>query len=105
MTENRTFTRDTVSLEQQSDLSNLIYRTRLHECSDPRDKIYSLLSVAKPASSLDEQIQPDYSRSVVQVYQDFTRSRIRANRDLRILSLVKQARETSTQLIPGSQET
>lgn len=86
-------------------LSNLVHRTRLFECSDPRDKIYSLLSVAKQSEEQESKILPDYSSPVAQVYQDFTRSRILADQDLRILSLVKQANEDSPLAVHGTHRT
>ena len=48
------------------------------EASDPRDTVYALLSIAKErahpdGSKLIDRLQPDYNKSVIEVYRDFIR--------------------------------
>ena len=49
-------------------LPGLIEVTKLSLCSDPRDKIYALLSLLTPGER-DLGIQPNYAKSVTEVYQ------------------------------------
>jgi hypothetical protein len=48
-------------------LTELIKKHKDAQCSDPRDKVYALLSLAKDISSKDMAIV-DYSRTVAEVY-------------------------------------
>lgn len=59
--------------------------------TDPRDKIFALLSFGSETSDisqLDKLIQPDYVKPTQQVFADFTRWWIREHRSLAILSAV-----------------
>ncbi|KUJ08710.1 uncharacterized protein LY89DRAFT_741557 [Mollisia scopiformis] len=49
--------------------------------TDPRDKIYGLLGLMHEADRKSILLQPDYSKSVVQVYGDAIRQMIRENED------------------------
>ncbi|CAH0057758.1 unnamed protein product [Clonostachys solani] len=59
--------------------------------SDPRDKIFALLvfgNETHDVQNLDKLIQPDYDKSIEQVFADFSRWWIREKRSLDILSAV-----------------
>ncbi|KAL2070883.1 hypothetical protein VTL71DRAFT_13909 [Oculimacula yallundae] len=43
------------------------------EATDPRDKLFALLGLAVPEDRLNPAFQPDYSKTVVEVYTEFTR--------------------------------
>lgn len=61
------------------------------DCKDPRDNIYALLGLARDNFG----VQPDYSKSVTDVYTDFARKAIERTRSLDIFKYVYQ---TSTPL-------
>ena len=69
---------------------------RAFQCSDPRDKIYSVTNMARTA---DLSIMPayDYSKAVEEAYIDFTRKYISTKRDLQIL-LYAARRDTGLSL-------
>lgn len=56
------------------------------DATDPRDKLFALLSFA--ASSSDPALRPDYTKPVGDVFRDFTRWWIFSRKSLRILSAV-----------------
>ncbi|VUC34388.1 unnamed protein product [Clonostachys rosea] len=59
--------------------------------SDPRDKIFALLvfgNETHAVQDLDKLIQPDYNKSIEQVFADFSRWWIREKRSLDILSAI-----------------
>jgi hypothetical protein len=61
------------------------------EASDPRDKIFALLPFGEETysiSDLPDLARPDYTKSTVQVFTDFTRWWIETNSSLGILSAV-----------------
>jgi hypothetical protein len=60
------------------------------EASDPRDKLFALLVFGEETyrvSELPNLIRPDYTKTELQVFSDFTRWWIENNRSLRILSV------------------
>ena len=79
--QNLCFGKETYSIEQ------LIDETKSCICSDPRDKIYALLSLL-PASNRTG-IEPDYTKSVYEVYQHATLSIIESSRRLNVLLTVE----------------
>lgn len=61
------------------------------QASDPRDKIFALLSFGRETSAiqqLDTLVQPDYEKPTDQVFADFTRWWIREHKSLAILSTI-----------------
>ncbi|RYP88467.1 hypothetical protein DL770_004631 [Monosporascus sp. CRB-9-2] len=68
-------------------LLDLVLLTRGFECSDPRDKIFALVGIAKDVEPTDWEVAPDYSRSVEDVYKQFALWSITKRRDLQVLSL------------------
>ncbi len=58
--------------EKSLSLESLLFKTWVFECSDPRDKIYSLLGIAVSRSDFLG-IVPDYNRTVEEVYAQVTR--------------------------------
>ena len=70
-------------------LDVLLYGMDL-EASDPRDKVFALLGFLDKESDedLEDEIKPNYNKSVSRVFADFTRWWIRTHNSLRILSAV-----------------
>ncbi len=65
----------------------LIHQSRNCVCTDPRDKIYALVSLLHKSES--RRIEPDYNKNVYEVYQDAVSSIIGSSRQLRVLTTVK----------------
>ncbi|KUJ21310.1 uncharacterized protein LY89DRAFT_770560 [Mollisia scopiformis] len=65
--------------------SGVFDRFRHFNCSDQRDKVYALLSFP-PLSSLRPLIQPDYSKSVAEVFEEATVRIITSSQNLGLLS-------------------
>lgn len=64
-------------------LESLIQSTQRSVCTDPRDKIFALLALAKDCAN--NEIQADYSKSVSELYFDVIRFYISQERDSTIL--------------------
>lgn len=60
-------------------------QTKHCRCSDPRDRVYALLSILDP-SEINVEIKPDYSKTTGQVYQEAVLQFVAHFRDLRILT-------------------
>ena len=61
------------------------------QATDPRDKIFALLGFGKETqfiSSLPDEVRPNYRKTVLQVYTDFSRWWIEYHRSLKVLSAV-----------------
>jgi hypothetical protein len=70
---------------------DLILEGSVLNAADPRDKIFALLGLGEETHSRDEMpslLRPDYSKSISQVYSDFTRWWIDRYKSLAILSAV-----------------
>jgi hypothetical protein len=59
---------------------SFVYRTIQYQATDPRDHLYSKLGLAGGTA-----VAPDYSRSVEEVYCDFARISLSANKNLSFL--------------------
>jgi hypothetical protein len=57
-------------------------------CSDPRDKIFSLIHLGRDTDELPTEIRPDYTKTCANVFMDFTRHCITSTGSLRILSAI-----------------
>ncbi|KAL2017902.1 hypothetical protein VTK56DRAFT_1558 [Thermocarpiscus australiensis] len=68
---------------QAGSLVDAIVATTLFKCSDPRDHLYSLLSLPQKRSN----VLPDYNSTVEQVFLNFARTTLVGQQNLRILSL------------------
>lgn len=60
----------------------ILYRSRGSQASDPKDKVYSLFRLIAE----DPRLQPDYSRSVKDLYKDVVRALIDSTGTLDVLS-------------------
>lgn len=63
-------------LERRKTLEEVVSEFTSFESSDPRDTIYAVLSIARPqvaGSNATEYIQPNYEKSLLDVYVDFVR--------------------------------
>jgi len=65
-------------------LLNILYHSRAFSASDPRDKIYSLLSLSNPVEIELLGIRPDYSICTRDLYRQFAVSIIKHERNLDI---------------------
>jgi hypothetical protein len=77
--------------EYSTGILDILIRGHDLEASDPRDKIFALLQFGAETwdvEQLPDLIKPDYSKSVVQTFVDFTRWWILTYKSLRILSAV-----------------
>ncbi|KAE9371638.1 hypothetical protein N431DRAFT_545839 [Stipitochalara longipes BDJ] len=83
------FVFDLCDARKEFDLSILIGKTKLCVCLDPRDRIYSLLSLL-PIRSFPK-IEPDYTKSVREVYRDVALSIIQTTKfhNLHVLTTIE----------------
>jgi hypothetical protein len=65
-------------------LVGLLYQTRHCKCSDKRDRIFALLSLVCPYPSVD--IQPDYTKTVEEVFIDTKQKMVHCSKTLLRLS-------------------
>ncbi|KAK3385781.1 heterokaryon incompatibility protein-domain-containing protein [Podospora didyma] len=79
----------------EANLVDAVIATPLFKCSDPRDHLYSLLSLSPRSSGL----VADYSLSVEEVCMNFATATISRDKDLRVLSLAPH-----TAFMPGGME-
>ncbi|KAG4436059.1 hypothetical protein IFR05_008449 [Cadophora sp. M221] len=71
-----------ISTSQVSGFNHLLKQTNFCKCADPRDKIYALLGMLGK-NQLD--IEPDYTKSVHEVYKDTTLKLIHKTKSLDVL--------------------
>ncbi|KAL9113652.1 MAG: hypothetical protein Q9187_007590 [Circinaria calcarea] len=76
---------------QDSLLTNLLFWSYHFHCTDPRDKVFGLLALAKDGS--DPFLAPDYGQSVQETYARITRNLIGRNGYLSILCSVSHPKE------------
>lgn len=53
-----------------TNLISLIMQYRRMQCSDPRDKVFALLSMQSKTEEPSAAVQPDYTKSTLEVYSD-----------------------------------
>lgn len=61
-------------LNQASEIKYYMHQLRRRSCKDDRDRVFALKGLLRDESTFD--IQPDYSKSAVQVYTDMARSQL-----------------------------
>lgn len=66
------------------DLQRLTWDIRNAKCTDPRDRVFGLLSMVHKSSAID--LRPDYRKSVSQVYQDVVLHILERSKSLRLLA-------------------
>ncbi|KAF2489419.1 HET-domain-containing protein [Lophium mytilinum] len=64
------------------DFIHAVQDTRVAKCTDPRDRIYALLSISLDGNS---QFQPDYTKTVPETYRDFFAEEVRRTERLILL--------------------
>ncbi|KAH6642040.1 heterokaryon incompatibility protein-domain-containing protein [Boeremia exigua] len=74
--------------KELTNFSRLLELVRLNDCADPRDKVYSILSLLPLQSDGSARMTPDYTKSVFEVYSEATRLWISEERSLDILAWV-----------------
>ena len=97
-----------VKLDADRSLTLLLSSMRRFKATDPRDKIYSLLGIAKSKKDrkshnkvYDNVIRPDYSSSVATVFCQVTKSLIKQESSLVLLSTVEDANLRITLNLPS----
>lgn len=80
------------------DLVDLLFSTRPCGATDPRDKVFALLGIYMSLDS--DALQPDYSKSVEDVFKEATLYCIRQTNSLRVLSLVGFPTESRSSWVP-----
>jgi hypothetical protein len=77
------YTRQYPSTNGPLDLLRLLLTACLFDATDPRDNIFSILAIATDGNH--EDIQPDYSRPVEEVYERFAMHMIQQNNSLDVM--------------------
>ena len=78
--------------KKSMDLLQLLHQTRATATTDPRDRIYCLLGLARDQELL--QIEPNYADSVENVYRSFTLRYIECYGNLDVLAVPRACQET-----------
>jgi len=90
---------DTMEEERSSHLNVLLRLTNSFRSTDPRDKVFSLLgltSAGRDQNDWPEELAPDYTRSVQEVYTGAAKYCIRTTDSLDILSQFKHEKVAKT---------
>ena len=84
-------------------LGILALRNQHREATDPRDKIYGLLGLAKKFRGEYTWEYPavDYSKSVEQIFQEFGEFLLHYSKSLGLLSLAEPSREDGLRKLPS----
>ena len=84
-------------------LTLLLCSMHRFKATDPRDKVFSLLGIAKARDGGVDQyaIQPDYSDEIEDIFRSIASMLIRKNSSLVLLSTVEDATLTKTQGLPS----
>lgn len=77
-----------------SSLRGTLHRTEYSKCSDPRDRIYAILSI----SNKEVKITPDYNKSKREVYQDVVMQNLLQSGMLRLLTACELSNDTKSEL-------
>lgn len=85
---------DTTRVKDALRLSSLLRQAQFREASNARDRIYCLLGMA--SSNQEDIYKVDYSLSVEQVYIQFTRSMLRADKHLELLSDASRGEQSAS---------
>jgi len=83
----------------------VLARYRSREITDPRDKVYALMGLAKDVrdvgvEGLTYSIQADYGKSVAEVYRDTTLFALLSTSSIEILSHCREGQETFASWVP-----
>lgn len=82
------------------DILDVVNWARVHQATNPKDRIYGLLG--HPSANVGDRvfIEPDYDLSVAQVYVQFAVEVIKSTRGLRILSAVEHDAAPASESLP-----
>jgi hypothetical protein len=86
-------------------LLELLSRGRAFQATDPRDKVFALLSFGQETYDLDQlhpRLRPDYTKTASEVWRDVTRQWIIDNESLDILGVLLEEVDKQNQAAPGS---
>ena len=76
---------------------DIIRRTASCKCSDPRDRIYAILSLLDKSDKRIN-IEPDYSKTTVQVYQELTLQHINHHKSLNMLAFCELQNDMTAEM-------
>jgi hypothetical protein len=76
--------------EQRTHLARLIQQTQECLCSDPRDRVFAILSLLAPPDAEILTIKPDYSKSVHEVYTTTAIHYFEQYKSLELLRMVEE---------------
>ena len=82
-----TYFRDKMASENRLSLLHLALAWRSSECSDDRDRLYSLWNIAKDATELE--MRADYSLPVEKVYVEFVKAYVKLYHSLDVICAVQ----------------
>lgn len=86
------------SHEEDTPLLALIHGTRNASCSDPRDRVYGILSMLTTHTNLG--IIPDYTKTKEEVFEDLARRHIWYSQTLQVLLLCDLQRRSFSSTLP-----
>jgi len=94
-------TASTIAQPESLNLRRLLTRASTLQCSDPKDKVYGLLSLMPTA--LSSKISPDYSLSPAEVYQDMFLRHLEVTKLLELLPFcnLKQTQNFCPSWVPN----
>lgn len=81
----RKSSRPSGGLERLSSLEALVSRLLKFEASDPKDTIYALLSIYKKQDDSEGMLVPNYEKSIIEVYRDYTEYCVSTSRSIDII--------------------
>ncbi|KIW94606.1 uncharacterized protein Z519_04582 [Cladophialophora bantiana CBS 173.52] len=79
--------------EKRESMLSLLVLHRWRLATDPRDKIYSLLGLAKDSGPAGLNLRPDYSLSIAAAYERLARTLLDANGNLDVITVAGIPRE------------
>jgi len=79
--------RQAIARGEREDLLTLMVQTRLSETTDPRDKVYALLGIARDTEAVG--IKPEYEMSWIEVYRSVVIKIVEVYGDLDVLCVPK----------------
>ncbi|VTT67571.1 unnamed protein product [Fusarium fujikuroi] len=84
-----------------SPLLSLLRHSWSRLCTDPRDKVFSILAASDKKDSRSERLKIDYTRSTSRVYTDAVKEIIETSSSLEVLSYVSAADRTGSWDLPS----
>ncbi|KAI1034235.1 hypothetical protein LB503_012517 [Fusarium chuoi] len=87
--------------QDSSPLLSLLRHSWSRLCTDPRDKVFSILAASDMKDSCSERLKIDYTRTTSRVYTDSVKEVIETSSSLEVLSYVSAADRTGSWDLPS----